>query len=41
MSQDYEEWNINDTVMLIKESYKGFYASQVERERQLMGFNKK
>ena len=41
MSQDYEEWGVNDTVMLIKESYKGFYASQVERERQSVGFNKK
>jgi hypothetical protein len=38
MSEDDEEWTITDTVSLITESYKGFYSSQVEKEKQTMGF---
>ena len=38
MSEDDVEWGIEDTVILIKESYKGFYSSQVEKEKQSMGF---
>lgn len=38
MSEDDENWNLVDTVSLIKESYKGFYLSQVERERKTLGF---
>ena len=38
MSEDDENWGINDTVSLITESYKGFYSSQVEKEKSTMGF---
>lgn len=38
MSEDDEDWTITDTVSLITESYKGFYSSQVEKEKQTMGF---
>ena len=38
MSEDDEEWTITDTVSLITESYKGFYSSQVEKEKSTMGF---
>jgi hypothetical protein len=38
MSEDEEEWNLSDTVSLIEESYKGFYHSQVEKEKTSMGF---
>ena len=38
MSEDDENWGLEDTVTLIKESYKGFYLSQVERERKTLGF---
>lgn len=41
MSEDDSEWSIEDTVSLIKESYKGFYSSQVEKEKQTMGFQVK
>ena len=41
MSEDDAEWSIEDTVSLIKESYKGFYSSQVEKEKQSIGFNLK
>jgi hypothetical protein len=40
MSEDDEDWSIDDTVSLIKESYKGFYSSQVEKEKGTMGFIK-
>lgn len=39
MSEDDPKWSIDDTISLIEESYKGFYSSQVEKERQSMGFN--
>lgn len=32
MSEDEAEWTLEDTLSLIKESYKGFYMSQVERQ---------
>lgn len=38
MSEDDAEWSVEDTVSLIKESYKGFYSSQVEKEKNSMGF---
>ena len=38
MSEDDEKWSLADTVSLIKESYKGFYSSQVEKEKSTMGF---
>jgi len=38
MSEDDENWGIEDTVSLITESYKGFYSSQVEKEKSSMGF---
>jgi hypothetical protein len=38
MSEDDKDWSIEDTVSLIKESYKGFYSSQVEKEKQSLGF---
>lgn len=38
MSEDDEDWGLTDTVTLIKESYKGFYLSQVEREQKTLGF---
>jgi hypothetical protein len=41
MSEDDAKWSIDDTISLIKESYRGFYSSQVEKERQAMGFNSK
>jgi SpoVK/Ycf46/Vps4 family AAA+-type ATPase len=41
MSEDDPEWSVTDTVSLITESYKGFYASQVEKEKTSMGFHLK
>jgi hypothetical protein len=41
MSEDDIEWGIADTVSLIKESYKGFYSSQVDKEKETMGFHLK
>ena len=38
MSEDNEDWTITDTVSLVIESYKGFYYSQVEKEKSTMGF---
>ncbi len=40
MSEDDEKWSLQDTVSLIKESYKGFYSSQLEKEKGTMGFVK-
>lgn len=39
MTEDDENWSAEDTVSLIQESYKGFYTSQVEKERKALGFN--
>jgi len=41
MSEDDENWSIDDTVSLVNESYKGFYSSQVEKEKTTMGFQTK
>lgn len=38
MSEDDKNWSIDDTVSLIQESYKGFYSSQVEKNKSSMGF---
>lgn len=38
MSEDDPEWNVDDTVSLIRESYKGFYSSQVEKNKDSIGF---
>lgn len=38
MSEDDSNWSVDDTVKLIGLLYKGFYDSQVEKERQRMGF---
>jgi hypothetical protein len=38
MSEEDELWTSEDTISLIKESYKGFYMSQVEKEKKTMGF---
>jgi hypothetical protein len=38
MSVDNIEWTLNDTIQLIKESYKGFYHSQIEVEKDNIGF---
>lgn len=34
MSDDDDKWSIEDTVSLIRECYKGFYSSQVEKEKK-------
>jgi SpoVK/Ycf46/Vps4 family AAA+-type ATPase len=39
MSEDEPTWGVEDTLSLIKESYKGFYSSQVEKEKEKIGFN--
>jgi hypothetical protein len=35
MSEDDENWSVEDTISLIKESYKGFYMSQVEKQNNI------
>jgi hypothetical protein len=35
MSEDEQNWSLDDTLSLIKESYKGFYMSQVEKDNGL------
>ena len=32
MAEDEEEWSVEDTISLIKESYRGFYMSQVDKQ---------
>lgn len=39
MSEDDENWGLSDTLSLIKESYKGFYKSQIAQEKQTVGFD--
>jgi hypothetical protein len=39
MSQDEPNWSLEDTINLITESYKGFYSSQLEKNKS-MGFIK-
>jgi len=38
MSEDDPNWKMEDTISLIKESYKGFYSSQVQKEKDTLGF---
>ena len=38
MSEEDPQWTTEDTVSLITESYKGFYSSQVEKEKKTLGF---
>jgi SpoVK/Ycf46/Vps4 family AAA+-type ATPase len=38
MAEDDKDWSIDDTVSLIKESYKGFYQTQIDKEKETMGF---
>ena len=38
MSEDDKTWSVQDTVSLITESYKGFYSSQTQKEKETMGF---
>lgn len=38
MSEGDDNWGLEDTISLITESYKGFYMSQVEKEKTKMGF---
>lgn len=38
MTIDNIEWSLEDTLQLIRESYKGFYHSQIEAERDNIGF---
>ena len=38
MCEDSPDWNVNDTLDLITESYRGFYSSQVEKNKQTLGF---
>lgn len=35
MSEDDENWSVEDTISLIRESYKGFYLSQVEKQNNI------
>jgi hypothetical protein len=37
MAQDDEEWKLQDTIDLIKESYRGFYSSQIKKD-ETIGF---
>lgn len=38
MAEDDEDWGVKDTLSLIEESYRGFYTSQVDREKSGIGF---
>jgi SpoVK/Ycf46/Vps4 family AAA+-type ATPase len=39
MSMDDDTWNLEDTISLIKQSYKGFYSSNLSmKEKESMGF---
>ena len=38
MSEGDEEWGLEDTVSLIKESYKGFYNTQISKDNPSMGY---
>jgi hypothetical protein len=39
MSEEDENWSIEDTISLIKESYKGFYSSQNSPDKVRLGFS--
>lgn len=38
MADGDENWSVDDTIELIRESYKGFYMSQVENNNNKIGF---
>lgn len=38
MSEDDENWTLNDTVELIKDSYTGFYLSQINKKKDKVSF---
>ena len=38
MSEDDPNWSLDDTISLIKESYRGFYSSQIDKNKNTMGF---
>jgi hypothetical protein len=38
MSGDDNNWVLEDTLLLIKECYRGFYSSQIEKEKSTLGF---
>ena len=38
MSEEEESWCVTDTISLITESYKGFYSSQVDKDKSMLGF---
>lgn len=38
MSEDEENWTIEDTISLINESYRGFYMSQYDKNTNNIGF---
>jgi hypothetical protein len=38
LANDNDDWSLEDTLSLIKESYKGFYHSQIENEKSGVGF---
>ena len=40
MEADNQKWTLDDTISLIEESYKGFYASQISSMNDGMGFVK-
>lgn len=41
MAEDDANWDISDTVSLVKETYKGFYSSQVDKASNSIGFSVK
>jgi SpoVK/Ycf46/Vps4 family AAA+-type ATPase len=41
MSDGDDSWTLSDTLSLIEESYKGFYSSQIEKEKNTLGFSVK
>jgi hypothetical protein len=40
MSESIKDWTLSDTLLLIKESYRGFYGSQLAQEKKRLGFNR-
>lgn len=39
MSEGDDDWDVAETVSLIQESYRGFYLSQVDKNKDSIGFN--
>lgn len=40
MSEENDDWTVEDTLALIKDSYRGFYNSQITEETNKIGFKK-